>query len=279
MNPIVIVLIIAVIIVAILFYFINTSSSSAISETVPALEEKIASEGTHLTTPNFTCDAVPCLPVPCERTEFKCPQPEPCPAPEPCPVQKPCPVCPIPEPCPVQEPCPVCPIPEPCPIPPTYIYPSGRYIFIELLTGIIDHNPALMQGELQVFNKDDQNIALNKTVTMSSVQPSGNWAAQNLVDGNIGSIAHTQLDSNAEHWILVDLGVITEVSKILLYSRNSFTEFKPRYRIFLVTDKPEPGTNVVPGAEVNGIGVSWWSYDRRDGTTSLSEFLLPPRKE
>ena len=77
----------------------------------------------------------------------------------------------------------------------------------------------LVLGEVEVYNTKGENIALNKTATMSSTHHP-HWGARYLVDGNKDTEAHTLASDTGPDWMLVDLGSVYNISGVRIYART-----------------------------------------------------------
>ena len=78
--------------------------------------------------------------------------------------------------------------------------------------------PYLNFAELEAYDENDTNVALNKLATQSSTFH--NLNASNAVDGNKKTIMHTQKTSRPEWW-QVDLGSEKNITKINLIRRDN----------------------------------------------------------
>lgn len=61
------------------------------------------------------------------------------------------------------------------------------------------------------------NIARGKSATMSSLNPDGSYVAENVIDGNLETLANTG-NTSSRAWIQVDLGAIYEISRIKIWN-------------------------------------------------------------
>jgi hypothetical protein len=92
---------------------------------------------------------------------------------------------------------------------------QARYIRFQRVTNLTSR---LNLTEIEVY--DLNGIQLNKstwTVNASS-QLSSNFAAANLIDGNLSTFYHSQFDANSE-WIEVDMGELKTFSSFILFNR------------------------------------------------------------
>jgi hypothetical protein len=112
---------------------------------------------------------------------------------------------------------------------PLSVLPKGRYVKLihtvaydaNASGNVDDKNKIINLAELEVFDKDDTNLAANKTVTGSS-QYSSIHGYVNLTDGNKTNFAHTKGRTEDEiDYLQVDLDSSKEIKKLLITNRTS----------------------------------------------------------
>ena len=80
-------------------------------------------------------------------------------------------------------------------------------------------------AEVQIFNQDNVNIAIGKTVTMSSGYAGNDmFPGKNLVNTNTSDFAHTSCGDKG--WMKIDLGEPTHISKITVFNRVDCCQFR-----------------------------------------------------
>lgn len=97
--------------------------------------------------------------------------------------------------------------------------------------------------------KKGANIALNTTVTMSSVY-SAAFPAQNAVDGNENTFHHTK-GSVANDWLAIDLGAESRIDYIRIVNRKDCCYTRLNNALVFVSDKPITKQN--PGHKYDEI--------------------------
>ena len=118
----------------------------------------------------------------------------------------------------------------------------GRYVKVTSSQNGI----ALNFAELEVYDKDGNNVALNKTATQSSIgwNDKESVGPQNAIDGNTKSLMHTSDDeTDGFHWWQVDLGSEKDITKIKLQRRDECCQ--PRENEAKIQILANDGTTVV----------------------------------
>jgi uncharacterized protein YxeA len=90
----------------------------------------------------------------------------------------------------------------------------ARYVRIQRI--VSNGDDIINLAELQVFDKNGKDIALNKTVTSKSVYQS--FDPRNIVDGNPSTFYHS--NPSVGEWVMVDLGEIAQISSIKIVNRQ-----------------------------------------------------------
>jgi len=80
-------------------------------------------------------------------------------------------------------------------------------------------NHPINLAEIEVISQSGENVALQKQVTASSVQPDHLMhALSNFTNGKMNDFVHT--DIRDIEWVLVDLGGQFEIKQVILYNRQ-----------------------------------------------------------
>jgi YVTN family beta-propeller protein len=130
---------------------------------------------------------------------------------------------------------------------------SARYVKLEALSER-SGNPWTSMAELNLLNESGQ--ALPRTawkVTANSQELSGvNGAVANAIDGNVGTIWHTQWQPASPahpHWIVVDMGAAQRVTGFRYTPRSGGGNGTiARYRLYLSQDGTNWGSPVAQGS-------------------------------
>lgn len=80
------------------------------------------------------------------------------------------------------------------------------------------HNDNLIISEIQIIDKNDVNVALTGTATLSSTHHP-DWAAANAIDGNLTNTAHSADQRDAIDTLTINLGGEKEIKSIKIYNR------------------------------------------------------------
>ena len=141
-----------------------------------------------------------------------------------------------------------------------------RYIDIKSKNGKF-----LVLGELEVYNSAGENIALGKTVTMSSTHhPS--WAGHRLVDGDISTEAHTAAHTAEQgtdaDTITVDLGSTYSIKGLRIYARTAHDgAYKSHANRIWVNLRNQNGQHVINTTRTDGDH-KWYDFKFMDIPTN-----------
>ena len=95
---------------------------------------------------------------------------------------------------------------------------QGRYVRVSL-----PRSGVLSLAEVQVFDSDGVNVALDQPTSQSTTDHGGSASrADGNTDGNFGSASttHTRNNTPGNPWWEVDLGSVTSVSRIIIHNRT-----------------------------------------------------------
>ena len=148
---------------------------------------------------------------------------------------------------------------------------SARYIKI---TNNSPSNGYVIVPELEVYDFNDVNVALNKPTSSSSIMVSGNnvFYSEYMVDGNIGQeqsvngsgpgkiFSHTQEWSSGDpEYLQVDLGTMINIKRIKVFHRADWNEYISEYYKLELLDEE---LNNVKIESLNYLDFVEYTYDQ-----------------
>tara|TARA_B110000285_G_scaffold172103_1_gene192736 strand:+ start:1714 stop:2754 length:1041 start_codon:yes stop_codon:yes gene_type:complete len=125
---------------------------------------------------------------------------------------------------------------------------TARYFFIQL-ESTTENN--MNYAEIQIYNENGTNIALNKNAIQDS--QNGSYTADKAVNGSLTDFHHTTSSDTDRKWWGVDLVNDETIADIKIYGRDNSTMILINYsrnapfRIFLYKDADYPNSSFIDG--------------------------------
>lgn len=87
----------------------------------------------------------------------------------------------------------------------------------------------LQLAEMEIYDENGINVAINKAVTANSIVTNPTWHVEDLVDGirggdgsKLGFTSSNFANQNTNIWVQIDLGSVMTISKVVLFPRNDY---------------------------------------------------------